>query len=96
MNVILKKIFYQIIGRNSLQQFQYLTMATYIGSRDALELDNLLFTEYKYSVDQLMEIAGRIIEDCAVVVLFYCTIYRIVLHVVVSLYYIGVLLLYYI
>ena len=31
---------------------------TYLGQEAARELDNVLFDEYKFSVDQLMEVAG--------------------------------------
>lgn len=30
----------------------------YLGQNEATELDNALFFEYEYSIDQLMEIAG--------------------------------------
>ena len=30
----------------------------YLGQTDATDLDNALFFEYEYSIDQLMEIAG--------------------------------------
>ena len=31
---------------------------TYLGQEAARELDNVLFDEYKFSIDQLMEVAG--------------------------------------
>ena len=31
---------------------------SYVGQKVAQDIDNTLFNEYKYSVDQLMEIAG--------------------------------------
>lgn len=42
-----------------------LKMVKYVGQRDAINIDQELFNEYQYSVDQLMELAGY---SCAVAV----------------------------
>lgn len=37
----------------------------YLGQTEATELDNALFFEYEYSIDQLMEIAGLCVAQVA-------------------------------